>query len=53
VVVMDFCGRFGAATLARGKLRIGGSSIKLTLVQWMLALVVAAEVVPILAKLFQ
>ena len=26
---------------------------KLTLVQWMLALVVAAEVVPILAKLFQ
>ena len=26
---------------------------KLTLLQWMLALVVAAEVVPILAKLFQ
>jgi len=26
---------------------------KLTLVQWMLALVVAAEVVPLMAKLFQ
>ena len=26
---------------------------KMTLIQWMLALVVAAEVVPILAKLFQ
>jgi hypothetical protein len=41
------------ADIARLELRMAGMDGKLTLIQWMLALVVAAEVMPLAAKLFQ
>ena len=40
-------------TDARVEARFERMDGKLTLVQWMLALIVAAEVMPLLAKLFQ
>jgi hypothetical protein len=41
------------ANIDRLELRMAGMDGKLTLIQWMPALVVAAEVMPLAAKLFR